>query len=160
MNRLAQLQAWYDSHCDGEWEHVYGIKIDSLDNPGWWVKIDLAGTELEKVSFDPRLERQSEVDWLDCKVKDKIFDGAGDPSKLETILALFLDWQNNIGAWLFKGSSTCLTAGVSPSSSRRHETLSLRCLSCTCVGRFERTDECLAAISGTYAGADMAGASA
>jgi hypothetical protein len=92
MNRLAQLQAWYGSHCDGEWEHVYGIKIDSLDNPGWWVKIDLAGTELEKVSFDPCLERQSEVDWLDCKVKDKIFDGAGDPSKLETILALFLDW--------------------------------------------------------------------
>jgi len=92
MNRFAQLQTWYASHCNGEWEHTYGVRIDSLDNPGWWVKVDLAGTELEQVSFAPRLEHRSEIDWLDCKVKDKIFDGAGDPSKLESILAVFLDW--------------------------------------------------------------------
>lgn len=31
MNRFTQLQTWYVSHCNGEWEHTYGVKIDSLD---------------------------------------------------------------------------------------------------------------------------------
>lgn len=95
MNRFIQLQSWYASHCNGEWEHSFGVKIDSLDNPGWWVKIDLTGTKLEDAAFRPLLERRSEADWLDCKVKDKIFDGAGDPSKLEEILAIFLDWAGH-----------------------------------------------------------------
>jgi hypothetical protein len=92
MNRLTQLQTWYVSHCNGEWEHTYGVKIDSLDNPGWWVKIDLIGTELEHIEFSPRSARRSEVDWLDCRVKDKVFEGAGDAAKLEDILGVFLDW--------------------------------------------------------------------
>ena len=92
MNRFAQIQTWYASHCNGEWEHAYGVEIDSLDNPGWWVKIDLTGTELEHVPFEPRREHLSDTDWLDCKVKDRVFDGAGDPAKLEIILGVFLDW--------------------------------------------------------------------
>jgi hypothetical protein len=28
------LEAWYASRCDGEWEHGYGISIETLDNPG------------------------------------------------------------------------------------------------------------------------------
>ncbi len=31
-----------------EVKKVYGIKIETLDNPGWDVSIDLIGTELEK----------------------------------------------------------------------------------------------------------------
>jgi hypothetical protein len=31
-------------------------------------------------------------DWMLCRVKDKEFDGAGDPSKLQAILSIFLDW--------------------------------------------------------------------
>lgn len=91
MNRFTQLQQWYASHCNGEWEHAHGVKIDSLDNPGWWVKIDLAGTELENADFDPRVERRTETDWLDCTINDKVFEGAGDPTKLECILGCFLD---------------------------------------------------------------------
>ncbi len=40
------LENWYSSQCDGSWEHFYGIKIETLDNPGWAVEIDLCETEL------------------------------------------------------------------------------------------------------------------
>lgn len=26
------LQMWYVAQCDDEWEHAYGIKIETLDN--------------------------------------------------------------------------------------------------------------------------------
>lgn len=92
MNRFTQLQTWYLSHCNGEWEHTCGVKIDSLDNPGWWVKIDLIGTELEHIEFSPRSEHRSEADWLNCEVEDRVFKGAGDAAKLEIIPGVFLDW--------------------------------------------------------------------
>lgn len=41
------ITEWYLSHCDGDWEHQRGIKIDTLDNPGWSVVIDLIDTELQ-----------------------------------------------------------------------------------------------------------------
>jgi hypothetical protein len=31
---LEWLMRWYAAHCDGEWEHTYGVVIDTLDNPG------------------------------------------------------------------------------------------------------------------------------
>jgi len=92
MNRLTQIQDWYAAHCDGVWEHTWGVKIDSLDNPGWWVKINLVGTELEHAEFTPRVWEHSKSDWMNCCVKDRVFEGAGDTAKLETILGVFLDW--------------------------------------------------------------------
>jgi hypothetical protein len=57
-NELARLQAWYRAQCDGDWEHQHGVHIGTLDNPGWDVRIDLAGTYLEAAMFqsDERLE--------------------------------------------------------------------------------------------------------
>jgi hypothetical protein len=42
---LERLQTWYSSHCDGEWEHDFGVQIGTLHNPGWTLRIDLTGTE-------------------------------------------------------------------------------------------------------------------
>ena len=53
------LENWYSSQCDGSWEHFYGIKIETLDNPGWAVEIDLCETEL--INKD-RLNQQSVSD--------------------------------------------------------------------------------------------------
>ncbi len=44
MDSVQWLQTWYQAQCDNDWEHQYGVKIDSLDNPGWMVSIDLFGT--------------------------------------------------------------------------------------------------------------------
>ncbi len=46
MDVFEWIEKWYLSMCDGEWEHFYGIKIDTLDNPGWIVRIDILDTEL------------------------------------------------------------------------------------------------------------------
>lgn len=37
---------WYVRECDDDWEHSYGVKIDTLDNPGWTIAIDLRETSL------------------------------------------------------------------------------------------------------------------
>ena len=92
MNVLTELQSWYESQCDEDWEHQYGVVIDSLDNPGWWVKIDLTGTELEGKQFDEISDLGHERDWIKCYIEDGKFQGAGGPRMLERILETFLTW--------------------------------------------------------------------
>ena len=41
------LQDWYLEQCDGNWEHENQIKIYTLDNPGWTIKIDLKDLDIE-----------------------------------------------------------------------------------------------------------------
>jgi Immunity protein 53 len=99
-NALSELAHWYTRHCDGEREHHHGISIVTTDNPGWWVKIDLAGTELADRSFPPLREGVDAGDfpiarrWLCCRVQDTKWHGAGDDSRLEQIIGHFLDWAD------------------------------------------------------------------
>jgi Immunity protein 53 len=51
MNALQRLQDWYSAQCDGDWEHQQGVRIESLDNPGWALDIDLADTALADKPF-------------------------------------------------------------------------------------------------------------
>ena len=48
---LKEIQEWFQNQCDGEWEHARRITLESCDNPGWWLKIDLQGTNLENKKF-------------------------------------------------------------------------------------------------------------
>ncbi len=98
-DELAWLERWYASRCDGEWEHRYGIRIESCDNPGWWVRIDLNKEPPERcaertliVEGDrPRAENGNVggSEWMTCDVKDGKFDGAGDATKLTAIIRCF-----------------------------------------------------------------------
>ncbi len=97
-NAIEKLNNWYQAQCNGDWEHSYGVKIDTLDNPGWLVKIDLIDTALDSKGFSEiaqGIEGSSHLeaaDWLHCYVSDRQFVGAGDPSKLENIIKVFVDW--------------------------------------------------------------------
>ena len=82
----------YKSNCDGDWEHLYGVKIGTIDNPGWGVDIDLLDTLLQDKPFQKIQVDNGDDDWIVCLVKDNIFTGAGDPNKLEIILKTFRDW--------------------------------------------------------------------
>ena len=93
QSELEELQQWYLSQCDGDWEHTYGVKIGTLDNPGWHVEIDLAETGLENRAFAPITELAPEAAWVDCKVAEAQFRGAGGPAMLARILRTFLDWS-------------------------------------------------------------------
>jgi hypothetical protein len=90
---LIWIQDWYEAQCDGDWEHDYGVEINTLDNPGWMVKVDLAGTSLEGASFATVDEtHRSEDDWMHCEVRDGCFRGAGGTHNLLEILQLFRSW--------------------------------------------------------------------
>lgn len=97
---LLRLQQWYAEHCDGDWEHTSGITITTLDNPGWWVKINLAGTNLRTRNFDRVTDpvdaaefQEAHVRWMTCYVEDETWHGAGDETKLAMILETFLAWS-------------------------------------------------------------------
>src|SRR5688500_2736768 len=93
MSVLAEIQEWYNSNCDTEWEHSYGIIIETLDNPGWYVTIDLTDTNLENKLFIVIEENSAdEKTWLNCKIENSRFKGTGDPFQLERILRIFVDW--------------------------------------------------------------------
>jgi hypothetical protein len=95
---LDRLARWYHCQCDGQWEHHQGVQIQSLDNPGWLVKINLTGTPLAGRRF-PAIRTNTSTTgwpqsgrWLHCEVVENIWQGAGDETKLTEILELFLAW--------------------------------------------------------------------
>ena len=63
MEILQWLSGWYASQCDGGWEHIYGITIDTLDNPGWTVSIDIYETEMYDREFEEIHNYKSDDDW-------------------------------------------------------------------------------------------------
>ncbi|MBI1927369.1 immunity 53 family protein [Candidatus Poribacteria bacterium] len=96
MNILQWLQNWYFQQCDDNWEHNYGIKIDTLDNPGWSVEIDLTDTDLEFEPFERVEVEYSEQDLIHCRVQDRVFRGAGGPNNLQDILEIFYKWVSHL----------------------------------------------------------------
>lgn len=101
MNTLKQLQQWYHKQCDGDWEHTWGVRIGTLDNPGWEVEIDLVATVLEDVLFLEQSYGMGEAgdtsgdEWLMCKVEGHVFTGFGGPFKLDEIIEIFLKWAED-----------------------------------------------------------------
>ena len=83
------IEEWFASQCNGDWEHGYAIRIETLDNPGWHVRINIAYTEWEGTSVPGELIETSENDWYHFKVESDEFVGYGDPSKLEFLLHQF-----------------------------------------------------------------------
>jgi hypothetical protein len=92
MSDLIWLQEWYRHQCDGHWEHQYGIKIDTLDNPGWQVKID--GLKFAPVpERGLRLDEEiSETSWIKCSLEGGVFLGYSDPEGLSRIVQTFRQW--------------------------------------------------------------------
>ena len=92
MSALAELQQWYLSQCDGDWEHQNGVTIGTLDNPGWSVRIDLAETELSEAEFTEIDRTEHESDWIVCRVRNGKFEAFGGPLMLDELLRAFLTW--------------------------------------------------------------------
>lgn len=94
--RISKLQKWYLNHCDGDWEHSYGIKIETLDNPGWSLEINLEGTELRDKPFSEFEHRyDDETDWLRCWKEGNFFKGACGPENLDMMIEMFLKFAES-----------------------------------------------------------------
>ena len=100
---LTRLSEWYVKQCDGDWEHQSGIRIHTLDNPGWRITVDLGGTKLADGLYPEVNEgtgRNGQPDlplWIACFVRDGKWNGAGDPSQLDRLLIEFLNWAESRG---------------------------------------------------------------
>ena len=98
---LIWLSQWYLAQCDNGWEHTYGVKIDTLDNPGWSLKIDLTGTELQGRAFQRVAQGEPNCDleewqrtgsWWVARVEDDTFDVACGPLDLSSAIGVFRRW--------------------------------------------------------------------
>ena len=88
---IAWLMRWYESQCNDDWEHQYGIEIGNLDNPGWTLKIDLNETALEGRPFEP-ISVEDEVQWIVAKTEATRFVAYGGPLSLDALIGLFRAW--------------------------------------------------------------------
>jgi immunity protein 53 of polymorphic toxin system len=89
---ISWLESWLEAHADYRMHEHYGIRIESLDNPGWTVSIDLELTVLESKFFEEMERHVSDRDWVRCWVRDNKFRGVGDTGKLNVILETFKQW--------------------------------------------------------------------
>lgn len=90
---IKRLGNWYASMCNDDWEHTYGVSIGNIDNPGWFLKVELQDTYLYEEYFaEIIIQREDEDDWVNCKVVEGMFQGFGGPINLEELLCIFLDW--------------------------------------------------------------------
>ncbi len=95
-DHLTWLLEWYDSQCDGDWEHGNGIRMGTLDNPGWYLRVSIKGTECKKKEFKDMIVERSENDWIHCFIEDKVFKGASGPFNLPEIFQIFRAWAEEI----------------------------------------------------------------
>ena len=92
MDELKWLAAWYQHQCDGEWEHSGGIEIGTMDNPGWYVHVDLKGTCYADMPAKSWNQDDGDGDWVRCTMEDGAFRGYGDCGKLGAIIRTFRSW--------------------------------------------------------------------
>ena len=100
---LTWLTEWYLAQCDEDWEQQSGITIDTLDNPGWSLSVDLDGTTLEGRAFSavydgvsaeeqPVQGGDGDVPWLVCRVDGTKFKAWGGPRDLGRMIQTFRSW--------------------------------------------------------------------
>jgi hypothetical protein len=96
------LSQWYLAQCDEDWEHRFGVTIETLDNPGWSLVVDLEGTPLEGRLFETIRDNvddhqvaqgpSGDVRWLFCKREGLKFMGYGGPRDLGRLIGVFRAW--------------------------------------------------------------------
>ena len=89
ISNLEWLQQWYNGKCDGYWEHICGVHIFNIDNPGWVVEIEVSNDKEEHFEFLDASYDNGEDDWIICSFDDGKFIGRGDSLKLDEIIGVF-----------------------------------------------------------------------
>ena len=92
MDSVSRLCAWYERQCVDDWHEDHGIKIGTLDNPGWSIFINLDGTALKDKAFQELRIERSDRDWIVARRKGEIFEAFGGPTNLSEMMETFLSW--------------------------------------------------------------------
>jgi hypothetical protein len=97
MDVLDWFARWYEAQCDGDWEHDIGPRIETLDNPGWSLKIELSGTDCDGRMFGRIAHNyEHETDWWAYWTNGNTFHGVGGPRRLRSLLEAFRDWATSV----------------------------------------------------------------
>jgi hypothetical protein len=86
------LMEWYQAQCDGDWEHQNGVKIGTIDNPGWSLDIDLVGTPYADNSDSQTMLERSDSDWTFVEVKNGKFRARGGSGNLAELISKFAQY--------------------------------------------------------------------
>ena len=93
------LIAWYQSQCNGSWEHHHGVRLETLDNPGWLLTLDLVQTDLHNCPMPEVREGIAPQNhpvsprWLHCSVRENQFRGARDPTQVARLFQIFSQFR-------------------------------------------------------------------
>jgi hypothetical protein len=98
MANLQYLINWYSAQCDEEWEHEFGIRIESLDNPGWNLEVDLGGTVGEGHLLARSRRDLDEGHWITTASDGAVFDAGCDPSSLGVAVLDFKAFVESAGS--------------------------------------------------------------
>lgn len=97
---ISLLQQWYARQCDEDWEHSYGVKIETLDNPGWILTVDLIDTGLSAALIPMTRNDRSDQDWVQFEVVGGRYIACGGAFNLEEMIIQFLIFAQESGAEL------------------------------------------------------------
>lgn len=89
---LAFLEDWYASQCDSDWEHSFGIHIETLDNPGWTLKIDLEGTVWDGKAMERAVVQRGEHDWFQAWSDGQAWQAHCGPQNLGEVIEAFREF--------------------------------------------------------------------
>lgn len=90
-NQFEWLQQFFLSNCNGEWEHSYGCKIDTMSDPGWFFQFDLMETQHAGKFLEPLEDQSSALVWLRCKLEDGVFTAQCSPRRLGECIEILRD---------------------------------------------------------------------
>jgi hypothetical protein len=92
MTNISKLCSWYARQCVDEWQEEFGIKISTLDNPGWSLKVDLERTNLSGKPFKEIKSDVSDTDWFVARKNGTVFEAFGGPLNLDEMIGVFVTW--------------------------------------------------------------------
>jgi immunity protein 53 of polymorphic toxin system len=92
MDPFDWLMSWYQSQCNGDWAHQHGVRIRTIDNPGWSLDVDLAETPYADRTVPQKMIERTEDDWVFVDVKDGCFRARGGPGNLSEMIRIFADF--------------------------------------------------------------------
>ena len=97
---FSDLILWYQAHCDHSWEHKHGVRLETLDNPGWLLTVDLVHTDLQGRQMAEVREGTApgghpvSPRWIHCVVSDNQFRGACDPTQVARLFQVFSQFRS------------------------------------------------------------------
>jgi hypothetical protein len=92
QSNLEWLECFYQSLCNGDWEHGYGFFLENIDNPGWLFSFEVQDTFLEGQAFEEFMIERSEEDWVYCRIDGSRWKGVGGARNLNEIIGYFRNW--------------------------------------------------------------------